>query len=119
MYIGLNYYTIKPFERLTLELVLLFLLVSAAWFWLDTISKREIAIHFGHEICKRMQLQLLDETVSCQKLRLARNGRGKIQIQRTYSFESTSNGSQRLQCSLILRGNLLNSWDIPPYIQAD
>ena len=100
-----------------LELILLCMLLASAWFWLDSIGKREIAISFGRELTNRMQLQLLDETVACQKIRLARDGRGQMQLQRTYMFETTASGSERLQCSLILRGNLLQTWDIPPYAQ--
>ena len=100
-----------------MELILLFVLLAGAWFWLDSISKREIATEFGHQITARMQLQLLDETVACQKIRLARDSRGQMQIQRTYLFETTASGSERLQCSLVLRGKLLQSWDIPPYAQ--
>lgn len=86
---------------------------------MDTIGKREVAINFGRELTSRVQLQLLDETVACQKIRFSRDSRGQMQLQRTYSFETTASGSERLQCSLVLRGNLLQSWDIPPYVQAD
>ncbi len=110
---------INLFRKFNLELALLFTLLAGAWFWMDTIGKREVAINFGRELVSRMQLQLLDETVACQKIKLARDSRGKMQLQRTYVFETTANGSERMQCSLILRGNLLLSWDIPPYVQPD
>lgn len=127
-YFSLNLLTAKlfkqlahnvTFERITLELILLFLLILGGWFWMDTIGKREIAINFGREITAKMQLQLLDETVACQRIRLSRDSRGQMQIQRTYSFETTASGSERLQCILVLRGNLLKSWDIPPYVQPE
>lgn len=127
-YFSLNLLTAKlfeqlaknvTFERIALELILLFLLIAGGWFWMDSIGKREVAINFGREITAKMQLQLLDETVACEKIRLSRDSRGQMQIQRTYSFETTASGRERLQCSLILRGNLLKSWDIPPYVQPD
>lgn len=97
------------------ELILLIILLFAAWFWQDTISKREIAIMLGRELAKRYQLQLLDETVACQKIRLGRDNRGQAQIQRLYVFEVSANGAERLECHLQLLGKQLQTWHIPPY----
>ncbi len=100
-----------------LELVLLALLVLGAWFWLDSISKREIAIKFGRDLANRYQLQLLDETVACTKLSLGRDNRGHAQLVRLYAFEVSANGAERMQCNLQLLGMQLQTWHIPPYVQ--
>lgn len=99
------------------ELSLLALLILAAWFWLDSIAKREIAINLGRELANRCQLQLLDETVACHRIRLGRDNRGRAQLQRHYAFEVSANGSDRMQCHLQLVGKQLVHWHIPPYIQ--
>ncbi len=100
-----------------LESLLLALLLLAAWFWLDSISKREIAIGFGRELASRCNLQLLDETVACNMIRLGRDSRGHAQLQRLYEFEVSANGADRLQCNLQLLGKQLQTWHIPPYVQ--
>lgn len=100
-----------------MEIILLGLLIGAAWFWLNSLDKRERAILLGRELANRYNLQLLDETVACSQLWLARNSRGHVQLLRTYQFEITANGAERLQCHLVLLGNQLLSWDIPPYQQ--
>jgi len=100
-----------------LESLLLALLILAAWFWLDTISKREIAIGYGRELASRCNLQLLDETVACNMIRLGRDSRGHAQIARLYEFEVSANGADRMQCNLQLLGKQLQTWHIPPYIQ--
>ncbi|MES2500385.1 MAG: DUF3301 domain-containing protein, partial [Pseudomonadota bacterium] len=61
------------------ELILLLIMLFMAWFWQDSISKREIAIMCGRELSQRYQLQLLDETVACTKIRLGRDNRGHAQ----------------------------------------
>jgi hypothetical protein len=99
------------------ETLLLILLIIAAWFWQDSIAKREIAIQFGHELANRCQLQLLDETVACNMIRLGRDSRGHAQLLRLYEFEVSANGTDRMQCNLQLLGKQLQSWHIPPYIQ--
>lgn len=100
-----------------LELLLLALLLFAAWFWLDSIAKRELAIHFGHQLANRCNLQLLDETVACNRIRIGRDSRGHAQLQRLYAFEVSASGAERMQCNLQLLGKQLQTWHIPPYAQ--
>lgn len=100
-----------------MELNLLIILIILAWFWLDSLDKRERAILLGSELAARFNLQLLDETVVCSKLWMGRNRRGHMQLLRTYEFDVSANGSDRLRCHLTLLGNQLGSWHIPPYLQ--
>jgi hypothetical protein len=100
-----------------LEIILLIILIAGAWFWLDTIAKREAAIYFGKTLAQRWQLQLLDETVACTSIKLARDSRGHAQFLREYAFELSANGAERMPCTLKLLGKQLHSWDIPPYLQ--
>ena len=102
-----------------LETILLALLILSAWIWLDSISKREIAIKHGRELANRYQLQLLDETVACTQIRIGRDSRGHAQLQRLYEFEVSASGSERLQCNLQLLGKQLQTWHIPPYVQNE
>jgi hypothetical protein len=100
------------------ETILLALIILAAWFWLDSIAKREIAIDFGRELANRYSLQLLDETVACNMIRLARDSRGHAQLLRFYEFEVSASGAERMQCNLQLLGKQLQTWHIPPYVQS-
>lgn len=99
------------------ELVLLIVLIALAWFWLDSMAKRERAIQLGSELAARFNLQLLDETVACSRIWFARNRRGHAQFLRTYEFDVSANGAYRLHCHLTLLGNQLGTWHIPPYLQ--
>ena len=100
-----------------LETILLALLLLSAWFWLDGIAKREIAINSGRELASRYSLQLLDETVACMQIRIGRDSRGHAQLQRLYEFEVSASGTERMQCNLQLLGKHLQTWHIPPYVQ--
>lgn len=101
-----------------MEILLIIVMAAAAWFWLNSIAVREAAVAIGRDLAERCSLQLLDETVSCSKLWLGRNHRGHVQLLRTYDFEVSTNGGDRLPCSLILLGKQLQSWHIPPYSQT-
>ena len=99
------------------EFALIALLLAAGWFWLDSIAKREVATTLGRELAGRFDLQLLDETVACTKIRLGRDNRGHAQLQRLYEFEVSASGAERMQCHLQLLGKQLQTWHIPPYVQ--
>jgi hypothetical protein len=101
-----------------LENILLITILLLAWYWLDSLSARDQAITKGHDLTQRTQLQLLDESVACVRLRLGRNVKGHVQIQRTYEFDVSANGGDRMHCHLVLLGRDLQSWYIPPYLQA-
>jgi Protein of unknown function (DUF3301) len=99
------------------EIILLFVVVTLAWFWLDSISKRELATQFGRDLASRFNLQLLDETVACNMVRLGRDSNGHAQLLRFYDFEVSASGVERMPCNLQILGKELRSWHIPPYIQ--
>jgi hypothetical protein len=101
-----------------LENLLLVLLVLLVWFWLDSLGARDTAIAKGHDLTERTNLQLLDESVACSRIRLGRNHKGHVQILRTYEFDVSANGGDRMHCHLVLLGRDLQSWYIPPYLQA-
>ncbi|HSH98049.1 MAG: DUF3301 domain-containing protein [Methylophilaceae bacterium] len=101
-----------------LEIAFTILLVLLAWFWFNSMGAREIAIKQGTSLAERTNLQFLDESVACSRVSLARNHRGHVQLLRTYEFEVSASGGERLSCNLTLLGNQLQSWHIPPYLQA-
>ncbi|MBU3736755.1 MAG: DUF3301 domain-containing protein, partial [Methylobacterium sp.] len=78
------------------------------------IHAREIAIEAGRQVASRDGLQLLDETVAVVRLRTARDDMGRLRLQRTYGFEVSDTGVNRLSCSLTLLGKRLQRVDIPP-----
>ncbi len=98
------------------EWCLLLLVLALAWFWMDSIAKREVAVRMGQQLAQRCQLQFLDETVACIQTGFARDGLGRLQLKRTYRFEVTRAGSERLACHLVLRGKELVAWHIPPHL---
>lgn len=101
-----------------LEISLLIAVILTILYWFDSISARDLAIEAGRQLTNRTNLQLLDETVACSRVRLGRNQRGRVQLLRTYEFDVSANGADRMACQLTLLGRDLQSWHIPPYLQA-
>lgn len=100
-----------------MELILLLAIASGAWLWFDTVGARDRAVIRGRDLAERWNLQLLDETVSCSRIWFGRNYKGHMQLMRTYEFEVSTNGADRMECNLVLLGKELQSWYIPPYLQ--
>ena len=100
-----------------MELILILILLILGWFWIDSLDKRERAIALGTELASRLNLQMLDETVACSRIWLGRNRKGHVQLLRTYEFDVSASGDDRLHSSLTLLGNHLSAWHIPPYLQ--
>lgn len=80
------------------------LLAALVWFWADSARAREQMLKRCRSVCEEMNLQLLDQTVSLKKLRLARSPRGSVELRRWYGFEYSTDGADRWQGSAQLRG---------------
>ena len=88
-------------------------------FWWDTASKRETAIHHGKLLAKKFHLQLLDESIHCNRITLVRNQDDWPSIKRIYIFSVSTNNEDRLNCHLSLTGKSLTDWFVPPYPQKN
>ncbi len=97
------------------SLLLVGLLAGLAWFWLDSLRTRDLAIQLARQLCQQHQLQLLDQTVSLQRLWLKRAQGGQVCWLRTYQFEFTETGASRQVGSLVLLGRKLQVWELPDY----
>jgi hypothetical protein len=96
---------------------LLFLLMLAAlgWFWLDSIRTLEIARIAGKRACADANVQFLDDTVAGIALALVRDQSGRRVLRRTYRFEFSETGDNRLEGQLIVLGGKVESVIMEPY----
>jgi len=91
--------------------VMLFLitLTFLVWFWADSLRVREQALRACARACKQIDAQLLDQTVALRRIRIARDRNGRAVWLRTYRFEYTLDGAQRLRGSAVLRGRTVET----------
>lgn len=86
------------------QLLLLPALLLGAWFWLDGMRGKELATTAARRACERHDLQLLDETVALTRLRLGRDGGGRLGWRRNFRFEFTREGDTRSSGEVELLG---------------
>jgi hypothetical protein len=90
-------------------LLLLGLLAGLVWFWADSARAREQMLRRCRSLCEELNVQLLDQTVSLEKLRLARSLHGNMELRRWYAFEYSTDGADRWQGSAQQRGREVTS----------
>jgi hypothetical protein len=96
-------------------LFLLFGLAGLAWFWFDSMRALEAARGAGKQACCNAGVQFLDDTVARTALALVRDGAGRRVLRRTYRFEFSATGNDRLEGQLELLGNKVTQITMEPY----
>ena len=76
-------------------MLLLLALGAGLWFWQDCLRVREQARHSCLRFCENQGVQLLDDTVALDRMWLQRDRRGRVQLERRYTFEFTTDGRCR------------------------
>jgi hypothetical protein len=77
------------------EGLLLLLLAALAWFWWDSLQKREIALAAARLECERAGVQFLDGSVALRKLKLRRDEMQRARLYREFAFEYSTQGDDR------------------------
>lgn len=86
------------------EVLLLVILAGAAWFWWDSLQKREIALNAAHRACHDAGVQLLDGSVALRRVRLRRDDMQRARVYREFSFDYSTAGDDRHPGRIYLLG---------------
>lgn len=88
--------------------------ILAAWAWHANLAAREMANRLAADTCKQAEVQLLDGTVSVQRMGLARSADGGWTLRRTYVFDYSEDGYNRRRGFVVLSGLRLDSVGLAP-----
>ena len=101
------------------ELIPLLLLGMFAWYWLDSLKAREIAVAAAAAACAQEGVQFLDDTVAQDGLRLVRGADGRLRLQRSFAFEYSRSGDDRHPGYVTLLGHEVILLDIVPRTEPE
>jgi hypothetical protein len=87
------------------EIFGIIVLAGIAWLWLDSLKVREAAVRAAKEVCAAEGLMLLDDTVAISGLKPRRDDDGRVRLQRSYEFEYSDTGNNRLKGSVVMLGH--------------
>ena len=90
----------------------LVILAGLAWFWWDSLQKRELAVRAARAVCERANVQFLDDSVALSKMKLRRDSNQRAKLYREFSFEYSSVGDDRLAGRVYLLGDIILSADL-------
>lgn len=96
------------------EWLLLAAVAAIAWYWYSSLQAREQAARAAAEVCRRQQLQFLDDTVALQRLGVGRDDHGRVALRRTYRFEYSHIGDDRRQGFIIMVGSRVETVGLAP-----
>lgn len=85
------------------------------WFWFDSLRSREITLAFCREMCRRHDVQLLDQTVTLVQVRIGRNKNGRLRLLRRYHFDFYTPENQRKQGYMLMLGIAPAYFELPGY----
>ncbi len=80
--------------------------------WFDALAARELAARHARRLCQEAGLQLLDHTVSLQRLGFARRD-GRLCLRRRYGFEVSFDGTDRHPANIGMVGRSVGTWTLP------
>ena len=84
-------------------------------YWFNAQKTKEIALATARDHCLTMEVQMLDDYVALNGIRLKRGPLGKIQLQRSFLFEFSSTGNERYNGTVLMLGRRVESVDMEPY----
>lgn len=101
-----------------IEAMLLLILVGGcALLWQASLRARDRAVHASRHLCTQAGVQFLDQSVSLRRIALVRLRSGQFALRRHYSFEVSTDGSNRHPGSLQFDGERLENFSLP--LRAD
>lgn len=91
------------------DLILIALLLSAYLYWFNGQRVKEVALQAVRANCLNLEVQMLDEYVALNSIRLKRDKTGNMRLRRTFLFEFSSTGN-----------DLANgAWNVRSHYKAD
>jgi hypothetical protein len=97
------------------DLILIVLLLSAYLYWLDGQRVKEIAFKSVRTYCLSLEVQMLDEYVAFDSIRLKRDQAGKMRVRRIFLFEFSSTGNERYNGVCVMLGRRVEAIQMEPY----
>ena len=97
------------------DIVLICCICLAYGYWFNAQKAKEIALGTAKDHCLAMEVQMLDDYVALNGIRLKRDKLRKMQIQRSFLFEFSSTGYERYQGTVLMLGRRVESIYMEPY----
>jgi hypothetical protein len=99
--------------RMWTTLLLVFAIALGVIWWMLAREAAERARAIARGICRQAGVQLLDQTVTLRRVRLARASDGWLKLRRRYAFDFSRDGATRETGTVTLLGASLEAASMP------
>ncbi|MEQ1637104.1 MAG: DUF3301 domain-containing protein [Methylococcales bacterium] len=95
------------------------LILAGLCYWASAKAIQEFAHQAVKARCQHLQLQMLDDYVALQHIRIKRDAQGRLKMLRTYGFEFSSTGNERYHGLIVLAARQVQSIHFEAYRVLD
>ncbi|MBF0145115.1 MAG: DUF3301 domain-containing protein [Magnetococcales bacterium] len=85
------------------------IVLGIGWIWFTSMRAKEKSHETARDLCRRMGVELLDDTVALSHMGIKRNDAGRLVLKRVYEFRYLDVDSILRHGTIILSGNTLES----------
>ena len=85
-------------------IIIILLIFGLILLWQDFMKSREHALLTAVRACQEIGVQLLDQTVSMDSMKIKRNAQGRLVWRRVFSFDFSMAGDERRRGSIQMLG---------------
>lgn len=100
---------------MVIDIVLISLLIIAYLYWSSAQRIKSIALKATRQHCLDMDVQMLDDYIALNDLKLRRDKTGKMHLCRLFQFEFSSTGNERYNGQIVMLGYRIESIQMEPY----
>lgn len=97
------------------DLLWLTLLVCACYYWWQAHGMKETALAATRAYCRKVEVELLDDTVVLRGFWFKRDSGGRLRMWRRYLFEFATTGEVRYEGRVILLGEQVLNIQLEPH----
>ena len=91
------------------DLVVVLIVGAGGWYGWTSIRVREVAVAEARRATRHADVQLLDQTVSLNRVSMSRDSQGRWRVWRQYRFEYSRDGVSREIGHVIMLGPRLHA----------
>lgn len=84
-------------------------------YWWTAYGIKQLALQATENYCRRMDVQLLDQSLALKRISIKRSAEGRLQLIRMFHFEFASTGDDRYQGETIMHGRTCTNIQLSPH----
>jgi hypothetical protein len=104
---------------MTVEIIGCLSILTGIWCWSAAKTSQEQAYLAVKQHCRFLQLQMLDDYVAFNAIKIKRDELGRLRLFRSYRFEFSATGNERYNGTITLLGHKTLNIQLEPYRIVD